>query len=147
MTRPRRLIVRGGLLLACFVCVNSPAERLAARQSLFTYAAPSAAPDIATHAERAREFVEHALDGNLSRALTLSGDSFRRDIGEKGLAHFRDYVGRQGPAQFIAQAVYDEDGYQVVAGVLALPNRRTMIVHVLFRRGQVEHLFERWGRR
>ena len=115
--------------------------------SLFTYAAPDSNPDVSAYLERSREFVESALDGDYARALRLSGERFKRDIGEKGLAFFRDYVSQQGPAQFIAQAMYDEDGYVVVSGVLALPNRQTLVVHVAFRGGQVEHLFERWGRR
>lgn len=99
------------------------------------------------YADRATRFVEKSLDGDFSAALEFCSERFKSDIGEKGLAAFRDFVARHGEAQFVPQFVGVEDGDTVVVGVLALSHRRTMTVHVLFRGGRVDHLFQRWGRR
>jgi len=109
--------------------------------------APTAPPqDLGqSYAQRAVWFIDRTLEGQFAAALQVGSDRFKRDIGEKGLRHFRDYMAKYGKGRFVPTAAGAEEGYFIVAGLLEFPGGRKMTVHVIFRGDKVEHLYQRWA--
>lgn len=133
--------IAGALLALSFVvAVVMNAEPTAAK-------APTAPPQDAgqSYARRALWFIDRTLEGQFAAALRVGSDRFRRDIGEKGLRHFRDSMAKYGKGRFVPKAAGAEEGYFVVAGLLEFPGGRKMTVHVVFKGDKVEHLYQRWA--
>ncbi|NPV03970.1 MAG: hypothetical protein HPY67_04480 [Syntrophaceae bacterium] len=133
--------IAGALLALSFVvAVVMYAEPTAAK-------APAAPPqDVGqSYAQRAVWFIDRTLEGQFAAALQVGSDRFRRDIGEKGLRHFRDSMAKYGKGRFVPKAAGAEEGYFVVAGLLEFPGGRKMTVHVVFKGDKVEHLYQRWA--
>jgi len=109
--------------------------------------APTAPPqDLSqSYAQRATWFIDRTLEGQFAAALQVGSDRFKRDIGEKGLRHFRDSMAKYGKGRFVPKTAGAEEGYFVVAGLLEFPGGRKMAVHVIFRGDRVEHLYQRWA--
>jgi hypothetical protein len=128
------------LALAFLVVLVMSAEPTAAK-------APTAPPqDInQSYAQRATWFIDHTLEGQYAAALQVGSDRFKRDIGEKGLRHFRDSMVKYGKGRFVPTAAGAEEGFFIVAGLLEFPGGRKMEVHVVFKGDKVEHLYQRWA--
>ena len=109
--------------------------------------APTAPPqDLSqSYAQRATWFIDRTLEGQFAAALQVGSDRFKRDIGEKGLRHFRDSMAKYGKGRFVPKTAGAEEGYFVVAGLLEFPGGRKMALHVIFRGDRVEHLYQRWA--
>jgi hypothetical protein len=133
--------IAGTLLVLVFLAVLvMSAEPTAAK-------APTAPPqDLGqSYAQRATWFIDRTLDGQYAAALQVGSDRFKRDIGEKGLRHFRDSMAKYGKGRFVPVTAGAEDGYFIVAGLLEFSGGRKMAVHVIFRGDRVEHLYQRWA--
>lgn len=98
-----------------------------------------------SYAQRAVWFIDRTLEGQFAAALQAGSDRFKRDIGEKGLRHFRDAMAKYGKGRFVPKTAGAEEGYFIVAGLLEFPSGRKMAVHVIFRGDKVEHLYQRWA--
>ena len=83
------------LILAVPAILVLSAERTAAR-------APTAPPqDLSqSYAQRATWFIDRTLEGQYAAALQIGSERFKRDIGEKGLRHFRDTMSKYGKGTF-----------------------------------------------
>ena len=128
------------LILAVPAILVLSAERTAAR-------APTAPPqDLSqSYAQRATWFIDRTLEGQYAAALQIGSERFKRDIGEKGLRHFRDTLSKYGKGRFRPESAGAEEGYFIVAGRLEFPGGRKMEVHVIFKGDRVEHLYQRWA--
>jgi len=128
------------LVMACLLVLVMSAEPTAAK-------APTAPPqDInQSYAQRASWFIDRTLEGQYAAALQVGSDRFKRDIGEKGLRHFRDTMAKYGKGRFVPTTAGAEEGYFIVAGLLEFPGGRKMAVHVIFKGDKVEHLYQRWA--
>jgi len=128
------------LVLALPAILVLSAERTAAK-------APTAPPlDVnQSYAQRATWFIDRTLEGQYAAALQVGSDRFKKDIGEKGLRHFRDSMAKYGKGRFVPTTAGAEEGYFVVAGLLEFPGGRKMAVHVIFKGDKVEHLYQRWA--
>ena len=128
------------LALVCLLVLVMSAEPTAAK-------APTAPPqDISqSYAQRASWFIDRTLEGQYAAALQVGSDRFKRDIGEKGLRHFRDTMAKYGKGRFVPTTAGAEEGYFIVAGLLEFPGGRKMEVHVIFKGDKVEHLYQRWA--